>query len=137
MLTEAEAEYEQLKRTVQLDIINAVESIQVANRQHEAATVEMREARKALDLALEAFHNDAGDIETVIRAQRSVRESKVSESNARFRSEESRVLLAFSQGAAASLSQDSPAISQATNSRSAAPRTATMVMLPGKGVPLP
>ena len=50
---------------------------------------------------MEAFQNDARDIETVSRAHRSVRQSRYSESTARFREEESQIHLAFSQGAAA------------------------------------
>ena len=100
-LREAEADYAQLKRTIQLDILQAVESIQLAHRQHNAAQAKMTQSSKSLALALEAFQKDAGDIETVIRVHRSVRQSRYSESTARFREEEGQVLLAFSQGSAA------------------------------------
>ncbi len=100
-LREAEADYAQLKKTVQHDIVNAIESTKLAYNQVQAATSEMVSARKALGLALEAFRNDAGDIETVIRAHRTVRQSRLSESTARYRAEEGNVLLAFSQGQAA------------------------------------
>ena len=128
-LREAEADYAQLKRTIQLDILNAVETIELAQKQFKAANAESSESSKSLALAMEAFQNDAGDIETVIRAHRSVRQSRFTESSARFRAEEGQVLLAFSQGSAARIGDHKGDNQEMASLASSQP--ATVVMLPG------